>query len=443
MLRGCRLVLRFPSIAWGACRRRPLVALALLFTVAAGTAAGVWLYAKHQWDAARLALKQDRAAEARERLGICLAVWPRSPEVHLLAARAARLTSDLDAADGHLKRCLQLQGGASEAVQLEFLLMRVQTGEIDELVPTLLDTVERGHPEAPIILETLAGAYILRLRYKPAYACLSRWIELEPENAKPYHWRGWVLERLNNPKPATEDYHKALELDPDLIPVRLRVAEMLLENKQAPDALPHLERLYRQVPNDPQVQARLGTCRLFQGRTAEARQLLEAAVVHLPRDPALLVDLARLDMQEGRVVEAERWLRQVLEFDSSDTEALYVLASALQHQGRAEESAEVMADYERKRGLVERINEMLKDVADSPTARADDYAELGSLFLQIGRDKFGVYWSERALERDPVNQQAHRALAEYYERTGDAAKAAVHRRSLREPAATVSGPAGR
>ena len=77
--------------------------------------------------------------------------------------------------------------------------------------------------------------------------------------------------------------HRALDLDPDLIPVRLRVAEMLLEDKQAPDALPHLERLYRQAPDNPEVQARLGMCRYFLNQTEDARRLMEAALVHLPR----------------------------------------------------------------------------------------------------------------------------------------------------------------
>jgi Tfp pilus assembly protein PilF len=181
-------------------------------------------------------------------------------------------------------------------------------------------------------------------------------------------------------------------------------------------------------------------CRFLQGRPEEARRLMEAAVPHLPGDAALHVSLAKLDLQEGRGAEAERRLRTVLDADPSDTEALYVLASALQLQGRTGESATVLADYENKRAIVERINELLRTTADSPTAKPDDYAEIGRLFLQIGRDKFGVYWSERALEGDPANQTAHRALAAYYERTGDASRAAGHRRQLRGTATLDSSP---
>src|SRR5262249_51357433 len=152
-------------------------------------------------------------------------LWPRSPEVHQLAARAARLSGDTQAAENHLNQCLKLNGGATEPVQLEFLLLRVQTGGLEEGASPLVACVGKGLPEAPLILETLARAYIPLLRYKPAYACLSRWIELRPDEAKAYQWRGWVLERLSRYKVAMEDYQRALELNPDLFPVRLRVAE--------------------------------------------------------------------------------------------------------------------------------------------------------------------------------------------------------------------------
>jgi tetratricopeptide (TPR) repeat protein len=243
---------------------------------------------------------------------------------------------------------------------------------------------------------------------------------------------------LGNYKAGNQDYRTAVECDPALIPARLRIAEMLLEDKQAPEALPHLEQLYRQAPDRPEVQARLGMCRFLQGRPAEARRLMEAAAPHLPDDPGLLVTLAQLDLQEGRAAEAEQRLRKVLRADPSDTEALYNLSSALQLQNRTDEAAAVLKDYNRYKVLVERSNKLLQEVADRPTAGADDYAELGELLLQTGRERLGRYWLDRALERDPDHQPTHRALAAYYQKTGDTASAAAHRRHLREPAVPVA-----
>src|SRR5262249_45293901 len=182
-------------------------------------AAGGCAYVCHKWQRAQADLAAGKPADARARLGVCLWLWPRSVEVHLAAARAARLTGDVRGAELLLNQCLKLHGSATELVQLEFLLLRAQTGGIDQVFQALNDAVEKGHPESAIILETLGFASMQRLRYKLALACFTRWIELDAGVAKAYQWRGWVLERLNLYKRATEDYHKALELDPELIPV--------------------------------------------------------------------------------------------------------------------------------------------------------------------------------------------------------------------------------
>jgi tetratricopeptide (TPR) repeat protein len=375
-------------------------------------------YVRHQWQAGRDALAGDRPAEARARLDRYLAFCPWDEEAHLLAARAARLTGDGATAEAHLNRCLKLHGGATEPVQLEFLLLRVQAGEVDDVAPALIDAVEKGHPESPLILETLGRAYMHRLRYRAAHACLSRWVELCPDVAKAYRWRGWVLERLNQPRPAAEDYNRALELEPDLIPVRLRLAEMLLEDSRAPEALPHLERLYRQAPDRPEVLARLGMCRYDQGQTDEARRLLEVAAVSLPDDPSLLIYLAKIDVDEGRGAAAEQRLRKALRADPSDTEARYRLVLALELQGRADEAAAAREEYKRYKGWVDRANKLLREVPDTPTAGAAEYTEIGELLLRVGRDRLGVYWLEQALIRDPGYQPARRALAEYHETHG-------------------------
>ncbi len=427
--------------------RRPRLALVVSAVVVAVVAPlATYLYFQHQWQAAQAALAADRPDEARDRLSACLFFWPSSPDVHFLAARAARLTGDVQAAEGHLNQCLKLNRlkqsqGATEAVQLEFLLLRVQTGREDEVAATLIDSVVKDHPESPLILETLARAYMHRFRYSSALVFLNRWIEIRPKEVKAYHWRGLVLERMSKHKLAKEDYERALEHKPDLMLVRLRVAEMLLEDKLVPDALPHLERLVREMPNHPLVLSRLGICRFLQGQTAEARRLLEAAAVHLPNDPPLQIHLARLDLQEGHAADAERRLRKVLEADPSDTEAGYSLVSALQIQGRTDESADALRKYQRYKVVVDRINKLLQEEVDAPESGAAAASEAGMLLLQIGRTSQGRYWLEQALSRDPAHEPAHQALAEHYEKSGDREKAAAHRRRLRsQEGSAVKGP---
>lgn len=416
---GKRLLARWKAV---------LLLFALVFGAAIGSAYG---YARHSWRAAQTALRQDRPADARKKLRICRFFWPRNVETHLVSARAARLTGDLQEAEALLNRCLVLHQGATEAVQLEFLLLRVQTGEDEEVVPVLIDCVEKKHPETPIILETLTQMYLRRLRYQPAYACLSGWIDFDPHAAKAFHWRGWVLERMNSPQIAKDNYLRAIELDPDMPAPRLRMVEILLMENSPLEAWPHIERLQRQFPERADVTARAGQFHYLQGQYPEARRLLEKAEKELPDDLAVLLHLAKLDLQDNRAADAERRLRHMLEIDATDTEASYTLVTAIQHQGRRDDAIKALADYRRQFAIVERTNRLLREEAEAPGKSVKTAHEIGVHLLSIGRTNLGIYWLEQALQRDPSHEATHKALADHYEKSGDAQRAALHRRTPR------------
>src|SRR5262245_47729529 len=87
-------------------RGRPLVAVLAVVLILAAAAGAGYAYVGHQWRCAQADLVADRPADARARLGVCLWLWPRSIEVHLAAARAARLTGDVRGAELLLNQCL-------------------------------------------------------------------------------------------------------------------------------------------------------------------------------------------------------------------------------------------------------------------------------------------------------------------------------------------------
>lgn len=425
-------------------RRPRTTALVLALLALSATGVGLYASALHQWHAAQAAVKAGRLEEAQQRLDCCLSLWPlwrRSIPVHLLAARTARLRGDFEGAEAHLNRCLKLNHGASEAIQLEFLLMRVQGGEEDEVAGELLSLyVDRNSPESPVILETLAHAYMQNLRYGPAFACLSRWAEMAPDSAEPLRWRGWILERLNDREEAIKEYNRALELDPELVPVRLRLAEVYLERKDPLAALPHLERLSRQFPDRPDVTARLGQCRFLQGETEEARRLLECAVRQLPNDSEVLIHLAGVEKQEDRLDKAEEWLRRALQVDPTDAEAEFRLAGVLQAKGASEEGRAMLARSEKDRAMLIRIGQTLRQDGENPSLDPAVLTEIGVVFLN-SNERIGRYWLQRALKRDPGYPPAHQALAEHYDRKGDVEKAAAHRRQMK-PGEKSHSPAG-
>lgn len=409
-------------------RRRPKTALlALVLLLLAGTVAGRYAYALRQWHAAEAAVRENRLADARRNLDVCLSVWPHSVQAHLLAARVARLSGDCRGAEAHLNRCLTLSPDARDDVQLEFDLLRAQTGEADRVAPALMARVKKMHPERVLILETLSQAYMSNLRFGPAYVCLNRWIGEAPDQAMPHYWRGLVLERLGRSALALDDYRRALERDPGLFPARLRLTEILLDKAEVREALEHLDRLGQQAPDRPEVPARLGQARLLQGRREEARPLLESAVGKMPRDVRLLIDLGKLELQDERPAAAERWLRRALAVDPTETEARYQLVASLQGQGRREEAEAALAQCEKDRALLKRATRLLKEEMTHPSNNADALYQLGAVLLRSGQERQALYWLQRALEVNEAHQPANKALADYYEKKGDPKRAATYR----------------
>lgn len=429
-----RSLLTAPGRLVRAARRRPWRTAGVVLVLVVGVLAAGYGYVVREWRQAQADIRDRRPADARGRLKTCLRVWPNDPDVHRLAARAARLTGDFAAAEDHLNTCLKLEHGASEDTQLEFLLMRAQTGEMEEVAGHLFAFVDRRHADARLVLETITVFYMHNHRYGPASAALKRWADEFPDDARAYHYRGWVLERMNQPQGALEDYLRALELDPNLDKVRLRVAEMYLEDKDPQKARPHLDHLRQKLPDRPEVLARLGVCRFLEGRHPEARELLERAVRDLAADPSVLLYLARLDMEDRQPARAEDRLRRALGVDPSDTEIRYALVSALQLQGKDREATAELAEYDRHKVLLEKANKLLQDEARNPSSdkNAAPAYEIGSLLLQIGQERQGLYWMDVALARDPAHRPTHLTLAEYFEKRGDPERAAVHRKHLTE-----------
>ena len=159
----------------------------------------------------------------------------------------------------------------------------------------------------------------------------------------------------------------------------------------------------------------------------------------MPNDPDVLLHLAKLDLQDNDPARAERWLRRALKVDPTDTEAQFTLAASLQAQGRWKESRAVLEQHRKDTATLKRVARLLQQEAENPNADADALAEVGALFLRTNA-RAGRYWLNRALARDPGNQRAHKALAEYYEGKGEPEKAAAHRARLPKPQKKAASP---
>jgi tetratricopeptide (TPR) repeat protein len=419
-----------PPAPPGVRRRRPwLLLTGGLFL------AGALLLAREGWglwheSAARKALAEEHFDDARDHIDQALRVRGRSAPTHLLAARIARERGAYADAERHLGRCSQLDG-MSEPVQREWLLLRCVRGEVDELAPGLLALVGRNHPDSPAILEAVAGVYMRQTRYAEALRCLDRWVELAPDSARALDWRGWVHNQLDHRAMAIADYERALEIQPGRSLVRFRLAELLVGSARHVEAVPHLERLRAERPENYDVLVLLAQCQLVQSRLDEARELLDTVLAAQPDNGDALLYRGKLEQAAGNSVEAERWLRKCLEQSPHHIEARYSLYLCLQGQpGRQEDARQELARWEQDRKSKGRLVRLLRTELDRKPNDPDLAEETGKLLLEEGEDEKGLFWLYRALKIDPRHAASHRDLIAYYERTHNEAKAAELRQKL-------------
>ena len=105
----------------------------------------------------------------------------------------------------------------------------------------------------------------------------------------------------------------------------------------------------------------------------------------------------------------------------------YGLYQCLVRLGKNKEAETQLAKLKRCEADLDRLRAVIRAAGQ----KADDPSlpcEVGQILMRSGQEAAGVRWLQRALATDPGYLPAHRALTDYYERTGNSVQAAGHRR---------------
>jgi tetratricopeptide (TPR) repeat protein len=389
-------------------RRRPLLVLALLLLGAA--LAGPRVLAWYHWHAAQVALERYQVDEARSHLASCLRAWPDSPRVRLLAARAARLAGAFEEAEQQLSACEDLQKSPSDEARLERSLLRAAGGDFDDALEDYLQDQARKDPEhAPLIWEALAQGYVRVYRLLDAFACLDRWLRLQPDCAQALFLRGETYRQGKSLNKAVPEYRRAVELDPQRDDARRWLAVGLQEIGRYEEALGHLEYLRRRDPDDAMLLVHVARCTQGLGRTDEAARLLDGLLARQPRHGYALKARGQLALTAGHAAEAERWLRDAVRELPHDYQAQWSLWQCLQQQGK---ETEAQAELARAKQLEDRITRM-NDLCNRKLALAPHdpglHYEFGTLRLQLGYED-GETWL--LIARNEYDHQGNKEKAD-------------------------------
>jgi tetratricopeptide (TPR) repeat protein len=409
-------------------RKRWLLLAGLAVLLAAGAVAGRYLWAWHHLRAGEAALERYQGPEALRHLEKFLQARPSSVHGHLLAGRAARRAGDLESAERHLRQCRRLRPGKSEEIDLEWTLLRVTLGDLDDNEAYLLARAARSAEEAPLVLEALAEGYTRLYQVGDALRCLERWLEQAPDNPRALFLRGNLWWHVQVAQRAVPDYRRVREIDPGYPEAGWRLARCLVEGGGYSEALPLLEQARAERPGDPEVLVYLARCEHVLGRPGRARELLDEALRDHPEDGAALRTRGQQALLSGRPEEAEHYLRRAVRVAPTDHQARWSLAQALRQQHKEDEASAERALADRWKDRRARLGEITTHLLGTRPADAALRTELGALLIELGHAKVGESWLQSALRLSPGHAPAHAALASYYQSVGDAERAAYHRR---------------
>jgi tetratricopeptide (TPR) repeat protein len=403
-------------------RLRRVVLLVAMGLTALGLGSQLW--ASWEYHAAQQANERHDFTQAQKHFERCLQVWFLSTDTYLSAARAARRAGNFRDAETHL-----LESGASvghnDKLDLEIKLLRVQQGEpIDKELVSLL---EQNHPDSVVILEVLTPAYIEAYQLNSALECIRRWLELEPNSLAAWQYSAQVYDRLQITTQLITCYRRILELDPENDDAHLQFAAQLNQVHRSQEALEQYQYLRSHLGDTPQILAGMAGSLIALNRPDEARSLLEQVLAKESRNGLALAERGRLALEYESPAEAEPWLRRAAAESPTDRDVLYSLCQCLFRMGKQKEADEIKVKFTAIESDLVQLREAIRQVIKTPH-EPGPRCQAGVILLRNGKDKEALRWLASALVEDPCHVATHRALADYYDRSGDAKRAALHRK---------------
>jgi tetratricopeptide (TPR) repeat protein len=309
---------------------------------------------------------------------------------------------------------------------LERVMLRACQGEVDAVGQFCYALLERDHPDSPLVLEALAVGNLKLLRFAAAADALDRWLALVPDEPQAVFLKGRLQLQAGNNTEALDFLRHAVELDPTRDEPRLMLAGLLLDLGQAEEALTHLEWVCRRQPRNFSAKARMGQALVLLGRPEEAIPLLDDVIAQRPDVPIALLERGKLALRDEQHEQAERWLREACQRDVGDRSAHYQYLQCLKQMDKTKEARRIQERLDAIDAGSTRVHEII--TVELPERRFDPelHAELGELLLDVGLDKDGTAWLQRALQIDPSAPRAHRAFAKYYNSLGQTGLARQH-----------------
>lgn len=412
------------------CPRVPIAIAALAVAAGVGWMTIPRIVCLYQVSVARDLLARGDFPAALRALRQAERLQPKSAEVQYLLARAYRRADRLDRFAEHLERARALDWPQPDLTRQAWLA-EVQSGDVVGAEAQLKRIAAGGVADevAEEVYEALAKGYLRSFCWRDAWVCLEAWLQWRPDAPHARLMRGYLREQGGDAEAASEEYRAALHGLPSLGEARRRLARLLLQQNRVDEAREQLLARLAEAPDDGEAWAGLAQCEVRRGDPQAARSAIARALAaELPpyQRGVVLGDLGRLLLAEGKTDEARTVLQQALALAPGEPQIHVHLATVLARAGQTEQAAYHQQRAQQIRTEYERVTELGRQLVHRPNDAGLRF-QTGEILLRQGLREEALRWLASALRCDPLHGPTHALLAQYYAELGDEEQAAYHR----------------
>jgi tetratricopeptide (TPR) repeat protein len=318
---------------------------------------------------------------------------PHNAVFHSAFGRACFIFGQLDHAERHLRRALQLEASrAIDGIRLyEVLLKRGKRSEAAEA----LQKQAEASPEDPDVHAILGAIHRDGNRTAQAIKHLEQAATLNPRLFATRQSLGDIYLQQGRVEQA-EGHFRFLLANSASAAAHLGMAECDKQQFRFEEALDNFRKAVRLEPRNVRALAALGEMALQFGSLELGVHSLQAALEIEPARPDIYGLLAKAAAQKGDAAGAIRALRLQLQHDPNDGYASYTLASHLRSQGEFEESAQLL-----RRSLQSRSGDVQVCL------------DLADCYLKLQRQAEALEVLQEAYQRNPTREELQAALARF------------------------------
>ncbi len=317
-----------------------------------------------------------------------------------------------------LARAMMLSGQAKKLVE-QFGSTRLEQPAANASLQTTLAGAHASLGKAEFAEAALAAALtadpnyvpalILRARQKAAaqdfdgaLAIMDNTLSKAPGNAEAWKLKGdLLLYTKGQPDNALAAYRKSIEVSPKLLPSRLAVLAILMQQNKLDEAAKDLLELKKLASKNPDVKYAEAQVAYQRKDYKLAKEITQELLRLASKNPRILQLAGAIDFQTNNLAQAEIYLTSATQIEPKNALSQRLLISTYLRSGQSAKALAALNAMTGKQGLDPRF-----------------YSLAGQVHLQNGDAKTAEDYFTKALKVDPNNTGTRTALAVTHLATG-------------------------